>query len=518
MPPRRLALSFLLLLGLLAPAAAPPTPPGSAPVEEVPGWLLVGGGGKVSELAQRRFVDLAGGPRARLVVISSGDVSRSADDWKALGAASVVVRTASDPALARSLADATAAWLEGDAARLAALRGTAIGRALRALLARGGAVGAPDGLALGEVMVSGRAARPTLSRGLGLLPGVAVEPHFLARNRVDRLQAALARRPGLAGLGVDEGSAVLVRGRRLGVLGPSYAAVCLAAGPGRPASTRVLRAGQVADLFSLRRSALIRSGPAFPPKRPAPPEVRRGALLIGGGGGMALSIWRRFVDLAGGPDALIVVVPTALEDPLPLVPGEVKALRKAGARNVRVLHTRDRSKANDPAFVALLEKAGGVWFSGGRQWRFVDAYEDTAAERAFHAVLARGGAIGGSSAGASIQSEYMPRGDPLGNLNIIAEGYERGFGFLPGVAIDQHFFARRRTADMSQLMGAYPQLLGIGIDEGTALIVRGSVMEVVGRSRVAVYDRRRPAGRDKDYEELRAGDRYDLKARRKLAR
>ena len=62
----------------------------------------------------------------------------------------------------------------------------------------------------------------------------------------------------------------------------------------------------------------------------------------------------------------------------------------------------------------------------------------------------------------------MPRGHPLGNAVVMAEGYERGFGFLPGAAVDQHFFARKCTADMTALMEAYPQYLGVGIDEGTA--------------------------------------------------
>ena len=131
---------------------------------------------------------------------------------------------------------------------------------------------------------------------------------------------------------------------------------------------------------------------------------------------------------------------------------------------MKALHTRDRRTADDPAFSELLTTAGGVWFGGGRQWRFVDAYEGTLTERRFHEVLARGGAVGGSSAGASIQGEYMPRGHPLGNTVVAAEGYERGFGFLPGVAVDQHFFARKRTADMTGLMKLYPHILGVGID------------------------------------------------------
>jgi cyanophycinase-like exopeptidase len=100
---------------------------------------------------------------------------------------------------------------------------------------------------------------------------------------------------------------------------------------------------------------------------------------------------------------------------------------------------------------------------------------------------------------------------------MMAEGYERGLGFLPGVAVDQHFFARKRPPDMTDLMHAYPQLLGLGIDEGTVIVVKGSVMEVMGKSRVAVYDRRKPvADGGKDYEELPAGTRYDMKKRQRV--
>ena len=132
-------------------------------------------------------------------------------------------------------------------------------------------------------------------------------------------------------------------------------------------------------------------------------------------------------------------------------------------------------------------------------------------------MLKRGGVIGGSSAGASIQTEYMPRGHPLGNLVMMAEGYERGFGFLPGVAVDQHFFARNRTGDMAELVRTYPQLLGIGIDEGTVIVVKGSVLEVVGKSKVAIFDRNKAVKEgEKDYEELAAGGKYDLKMRKRV--
>jgi cyanophycinase len=202
---------------------------------------------------------------------------------------------------------------------------------------------------------------------------------------------------------------------------------------------------------------------------------------------------------------------------VPAAPGDARALKKAGATDVRVLHARKRADVESPRFLAALGDARGIWFTGGRQWRLVDAYEGTDAERLFHEVLKRGGVIGGSSAGASIQADYLVRGDPLGYHRIMAEGYERGFGFLKGVAIDQHFFVRGRPSDMSELMAVHPQLLGIGIDEGTVLVVRGEVMEVVGLSKVAVYDRRRPVVTGQpDYQVLTPGMRYDLKRRRRL--
>jgi len=111
----------------------------------------------------------------------------------------------------------------------------------------------------------------------------------------------------------------------------------------------------------------------------------------------------------------------------------------------------------------------------------------------------------------------MPRGDPLGNLNIIAEGYEQGLGLLTGVAIDQHFAQRNRFADMTSLVAVYPQLLGIGLDEGTAIVVAGSVAEVVGGSQVHFYDAARPVAEgESDHASLSARQKYDLRARATL--
>ena len=170
----------------------------------------------------------------------------------------------------------------------------------------------------------------------------------------------------------------------------------------------------------------------------------------------------------------------------------VERLRKAGAKNVTWLHTKDRHRANqDEAFLKPLTEARGVWLGGGRQWNLVDSYQNTKVHQLLHDVLARGGVIGGASAGASIQGDYMPRGNPLGNLEIMAEGYERGLGFVTGIAIDQHFAERDRFADMARLVHAHPQILGIGLDEGTAIIVQKSEARVLGKGSIAVFDARR---------------------------
>jgi cyanophycinase len=425
---------------ILALFICPPSVRAAAPqpADEIAGALVLAGGGSLPEVVRDRFVELAGGRQARLLIIpaadaDAADADKALDPWKKYPAASLRLLQAhahdqaNAAAFVKPLAEATGVWLEGgDLARMKAIYvGTAVQRELHGVLARGGVVGATSGGTpiLGPVMIQSGDRRARVDDGFGLLPGVLVDPHVLRRNRVHRLLDALASKPGLAGLGIDEETAVVVHGRRLSVLGKSYAVLCLGSGAGRPVDVQVLHAGDQADLIALSRAAGARTQPPFPPQKPEVPHVAKGTLVIGGGGGMPEEVLQQFIEAAGGPGVLIVVIPTALEDPIPAEPAEVRMLRRAGAQNVAVLHTRKRADADSPEFVAPLRKAGGVWFGGGRQWHFVDAYENTAVEKAFHEVLDRGGAIGGSSAGATIQGDYLCRGDPLGNLKIMAEGY-----------------------------------------------------------------------------------------------
>lgn len=239
----------------------------------------------------------------------------------------------------------------------------------------------------------------------------------------------------------------------------------------------------------------------------------RGTLFVAGGGMRDPSLAQRFIDLAGGPDARIVVIPTAGEREKYTQDFEgVEGFRALGASNLVVLHTRDRNVADSEEFVAVLRDAEAVWLSGGRQWRLADAYLGTATERALWDLLDRGGTIGGSSAGATIQGSYLVRGDTRSNTILMGD-HEAGFGFIANTAIDQHLLRRNRQFDLIEVIETFPDLLGIGIDENTAIVVRGDTFEVIGQGYVAIYDRHTAAGAGGGFYFLAPGDRFDLAKR-----
>jgi len=238
-----------------------------------------------------------------------------------------------------------------------------------------------------------------------------------------------------------------------------------------------------------------------------------GSLVIVGGAMRDTTIVRRFIDLAGGTDANIVVIPTAGGAATydQSYPG-LRTFRALGARHLTVVHTIDRNEADTEAFVAPIEAASGVWFPGGRQWRLADAYLGTRTEKALWGVLERGGVIGGSSAGATIQGSYLARGDTKTNTIMMGD-HEVGFGFLKNVAIDQHILRRNRQFDMIEIIEAHPDLLGIGIDENTAIVVHGDRFEVMGASLVAIYDHDKMIGDDGRFYFMAPGDQFDLASR-----
>ncbi len=261
---------------------------------------------------------------------------------------------------------------------------------------------------------------------------------------------------------------------------------------------------------SLVMGILLTFGPTLAAQEVGPPK---GSLVIVGGAMKDQRIVERFLELAGGPDVPLVVIPTAGEDDdYDLYWSGLKPFREAGASHITVLHTRDRQIADTGAFAAPIREARGVWFSGGRQWRLADSYLDTVVHDELRALLERGGVIGGSSAGATIQGDYLARGDTKTN-EIMMGDHQEGLGFIRNVAIDQHLFRRNRQFDLIEIIEAHPDLLGIGIDEDTAIVVKGDEFDVIGQSYVAIYDHNRRLDSGGLFYLLAAGDRFDLKTR-----
>lgn len=285
------------------------------------------------------------------------------------------------------------------------------------------------------------------------------------------------------------------------------------AAPERPRPRRFLRSALLLSALLPTAAALAVAQPPAPVGRAAGPE--HGSLVIVGGALRDDAILERFLSLAGGPEAPLVIIPTAGGGPdhdYDRWYAGARRFRRLGAENLTVIHTYDREEADTEAFAAPIAEARGVWFPGGRQWRLVDAYAGTRTERELHALLARGGVIGGSSAGATIQGEYLARGDTGGNTIMMGD-HEEGFGFVRGVAIDQHLLVRNRHFDLLEIVAARPDLLGIGLDEDTAIVVRGNGFEVIGQGYVAIYDNTRELPNGGGFYFLMPGDRYDLETR-----
>ena len=256
-----------------------------------------------------------------------------------------------------------------------------------------------------------------------------------------------------------------------------------------------------------------------------------GTLVIVGGGDRNNIVFKHFVDLAGGKDAKIVFVPTASSsDPDYKYMQDRSATfarKKLEMTNVAVVHTHDRAEADTEEFVRPIREADAVWFSGGRQWRIADAYLGTLTEREFQGVLDRGGVIGGSSAGATIQGSFLVRGDTSGSAVLIGD-HQVGLGYIKNSAIDQHVIPRRRQQGLIEVLTDPDDkmeptidsrgLLGIGIDEATGIVVRGNEFTVVGKEDgvVLLYDARTwksETSESDKYVELWKGARYNLKDR-----
>jgi cyanophycinase len=252
-------------------------------------------------------------------------------------------------------------------------------------------------------------------------------------------------------------------------------------------------------------------GQAPPPPRSSGPA--RGALLLMGGGAMSRRVPPAAATLAGGPAARWVYIPTALRDEEIALARPPSFTHSPGVA-VRVLHTRERGEADRDAFIAPLLTATAVFIEGGREWRLADAYLGTRTEQALHDLLARGGLIAGTSAGASIMGSFLVRASPMGNGLMVSPGHERGFGFITHCAIDQHVVRRHREGDLAEVVAAHPDILGIGLDEGAAAVVRAGLLTALDARMILITDGAAHVGRG--YYPLPPGAHFNLETWRAI--
>lgn len=218
----------------------------------------------------------------------------------------------------------------------------------------------------------------------------------------------------------------------------------------------------------------------------------RGPLVIIGGAEDKTGeceILREIVRLAGGERAEIVVLAMASDYPLDVGARYAALFRELGAGRARALHLSTRAEADDPTAVRAIDSASGVFFAGGTQQRIVDILAGSAVETVLHRRHAEGLLLGGTSAGAAAMSAVMiveGKGGRAPRLGSPRRG--PGMGFLKGAIVDQHFSERARFGRLLAMVAEHPAHLGLGIDEDTALVVRGDDCMVLGRGSVTIVD------------------------------
>ena len=184
------------------------------------------------------------------------------------------------------------------------------------------------------------------------------------------------------------------------------------------------------------------------------------------------SLLRQFVKLAGGRRSRLVVVPTASSFQDQVTASYTEVFTRLGAPGIDVVNPATRAEAHDPALVALVDSATGVFMSGGSQLRLSQMLPGTPLGDALHRAHERGTVIGGTSAGASIMSDFMiSMGEEGVTPRQRASQLSAGLGLVRGVVVDQHFDQRSRYGRLMSVIAPSPHLLGIGIDEDTAIVV-----------------------------------------------
>jgi len=243
----------------------------------------------------------------------------------------------------------------------------------------------------------------------------------------------------------------------------------------------------------------------------------KGHLLIIGGNGTTDDIVKRAVETAGGAKGKVVIFPQASELP-ETGPNAVKTWTEAGIGQAIVL-----DPGNPAAAIEAVKGATFIWFPGGDQNKLTKALEKTGIPEAIRARYAEGALVGGTSAGAAVMSRVMLTGEAdLQSITAAKTETAPGFALLPEAIVDQHFLKRQRVNRLISAVLDRPELVGIGIDETTAIFVTGTSFEVLGKNTVLVIDARKAlvdkatagqlaTGRNLTMSVLKAGMTYRIK-------
>lgn len=220
----------------------------------------------------------------------------------------------------------------------------------------------------------------------------------------------------------------------------------------------------------------------------------RGRLVIVGGAEDRVRdrlVLRRFLEFAGGPQARIRLLAAASSVPLIVAESYRSAFAEMGATDFELLPLLDRDAASRPEVVQAILQSDAIFMSGGDQSRLMGVLQDTPAAAALHYAHRHNGCcIGGTSAGAAVMSRHMIAQGPAvrrPRKDVVAMGI--GLGLLPAAIVDQHFSERGRLARLFSALAQRPDLLGVGIDEDTALVVESQeAIEIVGSGAVTLVD------------------------------
>ncbi len=489
------------------------------------GKLMLIGTGEITSNDAATFAYLSGEKNGKLIVLTDGSNQNISSLWQDLFGEVVIIELdeskselgSADLAVFKT---ATALWLENDLSKRFA--GTKLNDEIKMLFRKcrtvGGQGKAAEGLA--SFVKDGHEIR----EGFGLLSN-----SYVHATDNDQFNEIIDHLPGRIGWEIPSGGSVVIyKGRQISVVGDNEITIKVAANG--EWNERVATFKQVnnrsydnlpysTDLVSWNRSAIARLGDLFPPTVAPVPEVAKGALMIIGGSGYPENMWEDVVAFSGGVDAKYVCL-TQTESST-----GAEKLKDLGCTNVSVYVVSENSNGvqnvNDPALLEAIENADMLYFGGGRTYKYMDSYVGTQAQVKMNGLLERGGIIVGSSAGAQILGDFLVRGDPRTNDTLWMEGNDLGLSFIRGVIIDAHFRQRGREYTLPTLLMKHPQMLGIGIDEATALFVQGTDAKVLGKNAVTFYDLKNQKVWNTPFLEigdpivLYSGEVYNLKERKR---